>query len=262
MRIGLVYLTKNDIKKSEELFQEMREISQNIEDKEFKGLARGVFGILFEKKGEYKKAEEEYNAAINLLKDTEYTKTYIIAYNNCLGSTNYKKQDYKKSLEYYQKALEIGKEIEDPSSICLTEVMMAYINFINNSFREAIDSADNALTIAERLDDREIASIASLIKGKIYMEQSDYEKANESLNKAVNYAEPTDNNRLKEVIYLNLALLAKAQNDNIGYEKWLNLGKEKDNFKCAIDNKIAKDKVEQLFKEIIEEKDFFKRIWL
>lgn len=262
MRIGLVYLTKNDIKKAEELFQEMRKISENIEDKEFKGLARGVYGILFEKKGEYKKAEEEYNAAINLLKETEYTKTYIIAYNNCLGSTNYKKQDYKKSLEYYQKALEVGKEIDDPSSICLTEVMMAYINFANNSLKDAGDSADNALAIAERLDDKEIASIASLIKGKTFMQQNSYEKANEFLNKAVNYAESTDNNRLKTVVYLNLALLAKLQNDNIGYEKWLNLGKEKDNFKCATDNKIAKDKVEQLFKEIIEEKDFFKRIWL
>lgn len=262
MRIGLVYLTKNDIKKAEELFQEMRKIGENIEDKEFKGLARGVYGILFEKKGEYKKAEEEYNAAINLLKDTEYTKTYIIAYNNCLGSTNYKKQDYKKSLEYYQKALEAGKEIDDPSSICLTEVMMAFINFSNDSLKDAGDSANNALVIAERLNDKEIASIASLIKGKTFMQQDSYEKANEFLNKAVNYVESTDNNRLKTVVYLNLALLAKLQNNNIGYQKWLNLGKEKDNFKCTTDDKVAEDKVEQLFKEIIEEKDFFKRIWL
>ena len=262
IRIGLVYLTKNDINSADKSFQEAQAVARKIEDKEFSGIIHGVFGILFEKKGELAKAEKEYDMAINLLKETESEKVYMAAYNNCLGSINYKKKDYRKSLDYYQKALEAGKEIEDPNSICLTNTMIAYINFVTNSFQEANDISDSALAVAESLDDKEIASIVSLIKAKILMKENNYEKAKEFINKAFSYSEILENNKLKLVMYLNLAMFAEMQNDNTEYEKWSNMIKDKSDLNCVINGKISKDCVENLFKEIIEEKDFFKRIWL
>lgn len=140
--------------------------------------------------------------------------------------------------------------------------MMAYIYFVNSSFQEANATADSALAIAENLDDKETASIVSLIKGKTFMKEKDYEKAKDFINKALSYSEMLDNNKLKLITYLNLAMLAEMQNDSAEYKKWVNKAMEKDDFNCVLNGKIAKDRVESLLKEIIEEKDFFKRIWL
>jgi len=262
LRIGLVYLTKNDIKNAKSLFAEAMALYKTINDSESIGLMHGASGILSEKVGKYDKAIEEYNSAMDLLKESQYIKTYIAAYNNCLGSVYYKKKDYTKSLESYKKALEANKDTEDPNSISLTETMIAYINLTNNMLQEASYSVDNALAIAEKIDDKDLVSICYLIKGKIFLKQNNFVKANDSLNKAVTYADMIANEKLKVISCSNLAILAKEQNNKVEYEKWLGMIKSKDDFGCIVAGDISSNKEESLFKEVIEEKDFFKRIWL
>ncbi len=262
MRIGFVYLTKNDFKNAEKLFKESMNTFKDLEDKEYIGLVHGAFGILFEKKGKYNQSEKEYHIAIDLLKESESSKTYDVAYYNCLGSVYYKKQNYNKSLESYQMALELGKEIEDPNSISLTYAMMAYVSFLNGSFEKANNFADNSLVVAERLDDMELICIASLVKGKAFMRQSDYEMATQFFDKAINSANSCNKNKLKLVSYSNMALLAKKEKDGNSYKKLLSFIKEMGSFDCIKGDEILDNRLEILFKEIIEEKDFFKRIWL
>jgi len=262
LRIGLVYLTKNDIKNAESLFAEAMALYKTINDSESIGLMHGASGILSEKVGKYDKAIEEYNSAMGFLKESQYIKTYIAAYNNCLGSVYYKKRDYTKSLESYKKALEANKDAEDPNSVSLTETMIAYINLTNNMLQEANASVDDALAIAEKIDDKDLVSICYLIKGKIFLKQNNFVKANDFLNKAVTYADMIANEKLKVISCSNLAMLAKEQNNKVEYEKWLGMIKSKDDFGCIVAGEISTNKVEALFKEVIEEKDFFKRIWL
>ncbi len=262
LRIGLVYLTMNDIKNTESLLADAKALSKTINNSESIGLIHGAYGILFEKTGKYDKAIEEFNNAMGFLQGSQYLKTYIAAYNNCLGSVYYKKKNYSKSLESYKKALEINKDAEDPNSISITETMLAYIYLINNMLQEADDSINNALVIAEKIDDKDLSSICSLIKGKISMKQNNFEKSNEFFNKAATYADLSGNGKLKVISYSNLAILAKKQSEKGEYEKWLGIIKSEDNFGCLIAGDISTNREESLFREVIEEKDFFKRIWL
>jgi len=262
LRIGLVYLTKNDIKNAESIFAEAMVLYKNINDTESIGLMHGASSILFEKTEKYDKAIEELNIAIGLLKESEYIKTYTAAYYNSLGSIYYKKGDTVKSLESYKQALEANKDAEDPNSVSLTETMIAYINFKNDVIQAANDSVDNALVIAEKIDDKDLISICSLIKGKIFMKQNNFEKANEFFSKAVTCADISENVKLQMIAYSNLAMLAKEQNNKVEYEKWLGIIKGKDDFGCIVAGDISTSKVEFLFREVIVEKDFFKRIWL
>lgn len=260
--IAAIYLTQNDLINADRNIKESMKILDEINNKEYLGIMHGAQGILLEKKSDYEGAEKEYNIAISLVRGCAGEYRYQAAFYTCLGAINFKKGNYSKAVDNYKKAQDINEIKEDQNIVCLNRLLNGYAYFKDKKYPNAIDSIKKSLDIAEKIDDKINVIIGCILIGKADLLINNLDEAEQYFNKAIEQADLLDDSRLKIVSWGNIALFYKAKGDGNAYNKYIDLLKQDNGSSHVLGNEIDASKIDNLLDEIIEERDYFTRLWL
>lgn len=179
-----------------------------------------------------------------------------------MGAINFKKGNYAKAIDNYKKALEINEKKEDQNVVCLNRLLAGYTYFMNKEYMLALDYSRKALDISEKIDDKNTLIVSSILIGKINLLLNNSEAAGQYFNRAVDQADALGDSKLKIVSLGNIAMFFKAKGDVNACNKYLELLKQNDGTGYISTNEVDASKIDRLLYEIIEEKDYFTRLWL
>ncbi len=140
-------------------------------------------GLVYWKKGNYKKAEKYYLRSIKINDykiPLELSKSY-----NYLGLIYWKLSGYSKSLDYFLKSLKIKKQLGNKYEVALTLNNISNVFNIVNDSKSAIDYARKALKISNELNDDYIKSRAYQNLGVSFLGKKEYMTALKYFNRAI-----------------------------------------------------------------------------
>ncbi|MEF8835062.1 MAG: tetratricopeptide repeat protein [Candidatus Thermoplasmatota archaeon] len=221
---GMVCLRKNEFEKCENIFKEMKDLSEKIDSIEDKAEAIHYLGAIAYYRSDFDQAKEHLQRSIEIRKNSEDLMGLADSYNN-LGVVFRKLQEPEKALEYYKKANEIEKEIGDQEGapyaldnigiiyhdlgkldksieyhkkcldiekkrgnkhgIAATLDNIGVVYFSMGEFDEALEYHQQSLELKKELEDRSGISFSLYNMGLSYRGKSDFEEAIDHLEKSL-----------------------------------------------------------------------------
>jgi len=221
---GMVCLRKNEFEDCQNIFQEMKELSDKIDSKEDKAEAIHYLGTLAYYRSDFDQAKKYLQRSIEIRKKTDDLKGLAKSYNNLgvvfrnlqkpyralefyeksnevkkelgskegglsalenIGIIYYDIGELDKSIEYYQKCLKIEKEIEDEHGMAATLDNIGVSYFGKGEFDKALEYHEQSLELKKRLEDRSGISFSLYNMGLAYRGKSEFEKALDFLEESL-----------------------------------------------------------------------------
>lgn len=185
--IGSIYLeledTTNALSHNLEALKIRKKNSKN--DKEGKNeiaMSYGNVGKSYFAMGNYVKAMEYYELALNLSKELGNKQREALMLNN-IGSILAEKGKYDEAYPYFTKALDIYKEVDSPEKIALCLNNIAEIHYRKGEYQKSADNYKNSLIYSQKVS--ALSDMKNSFDGlqNCYIQLKDYKSAYEYLNK-------------------------------------------------------------------------------
>ena len=170
-------------------------------DKEREAIAMGNMGVVYQIKGELKKALEYYERALKLLEELGIKEGIAAAAITNIGNVYNTKGELEKALEYYEKALKLFEELEIKEGIATVLINIGNVYRSKGELDKALEHYEKALKLDVRLGIKGgIARDLGYI-GNVYNTKGELDKALEYCEKALKLDEELGR---KEGIAVNL----------------------------------------------------------
>ncbi|WP_340063044.1 tetratricopeptide repeat-containing hybrid sensor histidine kinase/response regulator [Ascidiimonas aurantiaca] len=201
-----------NVKESIEYANQAIELSKKIDNTYFQYHAYNAIGINFEMISDYKRAEKNYQKALDLALELKNDTLLGWSYNN-LGnvySDGYK--DKKLGIEFYNKALEYAVKFKDDFEVSIPNLNIGWTYIDNNEYEKALPylSEVKKYAFSEQNTDELSKIQVNYLLGRYYKGIGDVQQAESYFEKAAVLGE-------NESAYLELADIYKHQSEL--YEK-------------------------------------------
>ncbi len=205
---GWIFMQRGEYSQAAQVFNEEKEVSENIENDGEIALAFHNLGCVASRKAEFEEAIDHLERAVELRNKIGQERELADSFNQ-LGTVYFYQGVLDKSLDYHKKAFEIAKRLGDKTKISSTLLNIALIFREKNKLDKAKDYLKRAFQMAKNIDHKENI-VSSLIQlGDICRWEGDVDKASNFHQKADLIA---SNIGLKEGKIYSLCRLAE---DNI-----------------------------------------------
>jgi class 3 adenylate cyclase/tetratricopeptide (TPR) repeat protein len=161
-------------------------------------------GILFDRSGDIKNAEEEYNKALNIAVETG-NKSMIAKIYNSFGIMNSNAGKFAEALNYFNKALDISIKQNNMQDISSQYINIGKIYGMMNDFNNALKYYGLAYDLQTSEDDKKGLVLTLVNMGTIYDNMGNTVKAEEIYKKGLEKSIETSNDSEKARILNNLA---------------------------------------------------------
>jgi len=182
--LGLIYLTRGDLDKAEQMFKKSLEIDEKLGLLEGMANQYGNLGVIYLRCGELDKAEEMYNKVLEIEDKLGHWDRIGTVYGN-LGVIYKRREDLDKAEQMYIKSLEIDEKLGKLESMANQYGNLGLIY----RKRGVIDKAEHmlmkSLEINEKLGWLEGIAKSYSNLGLVYQERGNLEKAREYWEKAL-----------------------------------------------------------------------------
>ena len=165
-----------------------------LDDASRYGVALNNLAAVYNKQGNYEKALEYYDNALEVrerILGSDHPDT-AVTYNN-IALVYQAQGEYKKALEYYGKVLEVRERVlgRGHPDTATTYNNMAGVYKEQGEYEKALEYYEKALDVKERALGSDHPSTATMYNNMagVYQEQGEYEKALEYYNKALEVSE-------------------------------------------------------------------------
>jgi serine/threonine protein kinase/predicted ATPase len=128
------------------------------------------------KVGELNQAERDYQAILQLIKNSSDLKMLAETYND-LGDTYRLMHDYKKGLSFLSRALGIRQKLNDPLEIAHTLNNIGILYWTDSQYQNALDTFQKTLKIDRRLGNKSYEASTLNNMGLVYWSQHQYAQA-------------------------------------------------------------------------------------
>ena len=238
-----------NVKESIEYANHAIELSKEIDNTYFQYHAYNAIGINFEMISDYKRAEKNYQKALNLALELKNDTLLGWSYNN-LGnvySDGYK--DKKLGLEFYNRALEYATRLKDDFEVSIPNLNIGWTYIDNNEYEKALPylSAVKKYAFSEQNTDELSRIQINYLLGRYHMGTGNFQQAENYFENAALLGE-------KASTYLELAEIYEHQSEL--YEK---TGKTDKAFKALKAHNINKAKV--IDKELVKQLEIAKAMF-
>ena len=141
----------------------------------------GNIGIVYQKLGEYQKAIQFYEQALEILRRVEDVQGESNTL-NCLGSAFCSMGEYLKAIEFHERSLEIAQRIKDAQGekSALSNIGFAYKYL--GEYNKAIEFHEKSLEIAQRIGDVKGEAVELKVISIIHDSMKKNEKAGQTVN--------------------------------------------------------------------------------
>lgn len=204
------------------------ELAERVGDRDGMAKTRTNMGLVFEKRGEYDRARQQYKLALEIAEGTECpTQVGKILHN--LGVVAHRQGKYEQSLEYLERSL---AKIEDEFSekAILNDLGLVAMN--RGEYETASEYYERTLDIAREIHDRQGEAIAVHNLGEIAQRRGAYGRAREYFEQSLEIERELGNRHGEAVSLRYLGEVATAVGDHERarehYEQCQEIGTELD----------------------------------
>ena len=209
LNLGSVFESRGEYVKAKEHFEKALEIAQKIVDRKIEAEIYARLGCIFESLGEYVNAQEQYEKALEIAEKTVDRKIEAKSYRN-LGSFFESCGEYVKAKEHSEKALAIAEKIGDRKTEAKCYRNLGSIFDSHGEYVKAKEQYEKALEIAEKTVDRKIEAKSYASLGSIFESRGEYVKAKEHFEKALEIAEKIVDWKIEAEIYASLGCIFES----------------------------------------------------
>lgn len=173
---------------SAEYTMESVQYSEKTDDARLIGYARNMLGNLYRNNGEWDKAKEEYQYALNVASVMDDSLMISRSYNN-IGIVHMLKGEYDIGEEYWLNSLDIKLRLgmEDEASATMSNIALYYKDI--GRYYEAKELLDRALEINFNNKDYESVSFCYTIIGDMYWRMENDLQAVDAYKSAIAYSD-------------------------------------------------------------------------
>ena len=174
MELGLTYFFMERWDDALVYYQKARSITMDLNNKQGMSIAENNIGNIYQKKGNYELAIEQYDKCLKLQEEIGDSGTICNTYYN-IGTCYYELKDYDEGMTFLEKGLYISTEINDweIQSLCLTKIAY-YSAFQKRRFNDALQQIDKAEKIALNNGYGQVLEEVYLTKSMIDEERGDF----------------------------------------------------------------------------------------
>jgi class 3 adenylate cyclase/Tfp pilus assembly protein PilF len=168
--IGYVYGQMKDYDNALQYFEKALEISNQLPEKDRKGVSQQNLGALYEEMGEFEKALEYYEEGLKIKEKNNYN-SGISNTISSIGNIYVKLKNYEKGKLFFENALRSSRETGNQAAECQTLIFTANMYYELNEINKALNIANQAYKIAMKIDVQENIKDSAELLYKIYKKQ-------------------------------------------------------------------------------------------
>lgn len=185
------------------------QLSKN--DLERRGRALRVAGMSYVLLGEYAKAYDFQNEAVEIYKELKDSSSLAMVYQGLVNNFYYQEQN-ELAFQYANKLLEISLASNYRSGIARSYSVMCNLYVAENDYDKALEYNKLALEVALEDGDKESVAWAYFNMGGIYSGREEYTKAMSFYNKALQSTKETGDRPLQSYVYEEISTVMFKQN--------------------------------------------------
>ena len=230
--LGLVYQTRGDLDRAEEMHRKALEINEKLGRLEGMAIQYGNLGLIYETRGDLDRAEEMHRKALEIDEKLGRLEGMATAYGN-LGLIYQTRGDLDLAEEMYFKSLEINEKLGQPEGVANQYGNLGVIYKTRGDLDRAEEMHRKALEIDEKLGRLEGMAVQYGNFGLIYRRRGDLDRAEEMHRKALEIDEKLGRQQGMANDYAALGLVYQARGD-------LDLAEEMYRKALEIDEKLGR----------------------
>ena len=210
--LGIVYQTRGDLDKAEEMHRKALALNEELGRKEGMANAYGNLGNVYETRGDLHKTEEMYRKALALHEELGGKEGMANAYGN-LGIVYKTRGDLDKAQEMYWKALALDEELGRKGGMAADYCNLGNVYKTRGDLEQAEEMHRKALALYEKLGSKKGMADAYCNLGNVYDIRGDLEQAEEIYRKALALHEELRSKEGMAADYCNLGIVYKTRGD-------------------------------------------------
>jgi len=210
--LGLIYKTKGDLAKAEDMLNKSLEIHKKLGSLEGMASDYGNLGLIYNTKGDLDKAKEMHNKSLEINKKLGCLEGVASNYGN-LGLIYQMKGELDKAEKMFRGCLEIDEKIGRLEGIASTYGNLGVIYQIRGELDKAEEMHKKSLEIEKKLWHLEGMASEYGNLGNIYRMRSDFEKAKKMYNRVLEIEEKLGRPDSIALAYGNLGLIYKTRGE-------------------------------------------------
>ncbi|MCX8174174.1 MAG: DUF2791 family P-loop domain-containing protein [Thermoplasmata archaeon] len=206
MHIGMVYELKGEYRKALEFYLQSHEILKGMEDDSHLGELYGRIGAAYWFLGNLPKGKEYMEKGLEIRKKHNQKKSIAGGYNN-LAVVMEDLGEIDKAIEYYVIARKIYEEIGDVSGVSTIYHNLAVILFLVGKVEQSIEFYTKSIEICLKIGDVPSAALSIYSLGNTYQDLGEYQKAIEYYRTALDMATKIDEKRTIAWVLMSTATI-------------------------------------------------------
>jgi len=182
--LGLIYRTRGDLDRAEEMYKKSLEISEPGEMLELRANQYGNLGVIYRTRGDLDRAEEMHTKALEINEKLGRLEGMASDYGN-LGNIDFTRGDLDRAEEMHTKSLEIEKKLGRLEGMASDYGNLGSIYFTRGDLDRAEEMHTKSLEIEKKLGRLEGMASQYGNLGVIYEQRGDTARAREYWTRAV-----------------------------------------------------------------------------
>ena len=174
--LGNVYEKKGDFKTAEELYIRDLQLTEQLGDKQGIAIALGLLGGLYSEKGEFDKALSYIQRNLALCETLGYQKGVVKALNLMGDVYNYSKQ-FELSVTYYKHSMEVAEKIHSKLLYALSAIELANVYLETDELEKAFVLEKEVGEITKIAPNRQLLFEYNILKAACFRIQKKNENA-------------------------------------------------------------------------------------
>ena len=189
--LGNIYSDQGDFVKALQHYQKALDLVETT-NRPKASIYYSNIGSIYLAQGIYPKALEQFQKALTICEDLNDQEGMAVAYNN-IGIIYNNAGDTTKALGYYEKSVELNKKLEDKQGLAETYINIAGIKKAQREYAQALEYGRKSLALQRDLNNTQgIAGVYGVI-GEIYAARNDLSPALANFKHGLRLAEEIGN---------------------------------------------------------------------
>ncbi len=210
--LGLIYQTKGEFDKSEQMHNKSLEIADKLGLQDVIASQYGNLGLIYQTLGELNKSEEMHNKALKIYKQMGNKQEMAMEYGN-LGVVYQMNGEFDKAEQMHKKALEIAEKLGLQEIMAKQYGNLGLIYMDKGDLGKAEEMQKKSLDIKERLGLKVGMANSYGNLGNAYLIRGDLDKAKQMYRKVLNIEEKLGRPDSIANAYSNLGIVYKQRGD-------------------------------------------------
>jgi len=198
--IGSVYQRKGDFQKAMENYIRDLELCEQLGDKQGTAIAIGLIGELRSVEGEFDVAIQYLEKNLSICEELGYQKGIAKAVNT-LGDIHMHLGEYDKANDFYDRAIEVSRKINNKLVLGYSLVEKGTVLNLKGAYKKAHELHLEALEIADQLGNPDLVFEAVVLSAQVAFYANEIDIALKTLNDLLSQV---DNDSERAAIYYEL----------------------------------------------------------